>query len=63
MYYRRKIFLFLIKTNFMFKRGEVIAFDTDYLTSLKSLRKNNHSVDDTVNVLVSIFNKMVKNVK
>lgn len=47
----------------MFKRGEVIAFDTDYLTSLKSLRKNNHSVDDTVNVLVSIFNKMVKNVK
>ena len=48
---------------YLFKRGEVIAFDTDYLTSLKSLRKNNHSVDDTVNVLVSIFNKMVKNVK
>lgn len=48
---------------YLFKRGEVIAFDTDYLTSLKSLRKNNHSVDDTVNVLVSIFNKMIKNVK
>ena len=42
---------------------EFIAFDTDYLMSLKSLRKNNHSVDDTVNVLVSIFNEMVKNVK
>ena len=48
---------------YLFKRGEVIVFDTDYLTSLKSLRKNNHSVDDTVKVLVSIFNKMVKNVK